>query len=440
MKTVIIGSNAAGMSFAAKYKRNNPESQVIAFEKRDYVSFGGCGLPYYAGAYFEDQERMIARTVKKTIDSGIDLRINCEVTNIDLENKIVEYLNAGEIKTESYEQLLIATGAKPIVPNLGTYNQSAVTTLVSMADGEKLKKLLSDSTKQNVAIIGGGFIGLEVMDSAHHLGKKVTLIERESTIMGRQFSPEVIMPVEKEIQEQGINLLTNTSVMSISDSVDGGYLIETDQKIVEADIIVMALGFKPNTEFIDIEKIGNGAILTDKFGKTAIDNVYAAGDCATIYNQVQDKMVYLPLATSANKQGRMLADYLSGKPTYFKGMLGSSSLKVLDNELGCTGINEQTAKQDGINYKVVNIKDMNQTSYYPGQTPINVKLVYRAEDNVIIGAEMIGKKGVIGRLDALAVAIHAGLTTNELGYIDFTYAPPFARTWDVLNVVGNVAK
>ncbi len=439
MKTVIIGSNAAGMSFAAKYMRNNPSHDVIAFEKRDYVSFGGCGLPYFAGKFFDDTETMIARSVDKTIASGIDLRINSEVNQIDFKAKQITYNNGESNQVESYDQLIISLGAKPIVPDFGEYDKTGVTTLVSREDGIKLRELFSDNTKQNVAIIGGGFIGLEVMDSAHHLGKNVTLIEREEHVMSRQFSPEMITEVENEIKTKQINLMTNTTVKQISDE-NGAYVIETDNGLVNADVIVMAIGFKPNTDFIDLEKTANGAILVDKYSKTSEPDVYAIGDCATIYDQVLQKQVYLPLATSANKQGRMVADYLSGNNTFFKGMLASSCLKVLDYELACTGMSEMTAINNQIEYKTVKITDKNQTDYYPGQESINVKLVYRKADNVLLGAEMIGKKGVVGRIDALAVAIQAQMTTNELGYIDFCYAPPFARTWDILNVAGNVAK
>ncbi len=439
MKTIIIGSNAAGMSFAAKYKRNNPTHDVIAFEKRDYVSFGGCGLPYFAGNFFESTDTMIARSVDQTIASGIDLRVNAEVNDVDFKAKKISYQSNGKMKSESYDQLIISLGANPIVPNFGEYNKDAVTPLVSKADGIKLRSLLNDEQKQNVAIIGGGFIGLEVMDSAHHLGKNVTLIEREEHIMSRQFSSEMIEQVESEIKESGINLMTNTAVEAIKDSVNG-YEVMTNNGTINADIIVMAIGFKPNTDFINLDKIANGAILVDQYSRTSEKDVYAVGDCATIYDQVQQKQVYLPLATSANKQGRMVADYLSNKPIYFKGMLASSCLKVLDFELACTGMNEQTAIKNQVEYKTIKISDKNQTDYYPGQVSVDVKLVYRKTDNVLLGAEMIGKKGVVGRIDALAVAIQSGITTNELGYIDFCYAPPFARTWDILNVAGNVAK
>lgn len=439
MKTVIIGANAAGMSFAAKYKRNNPESEVIAFEKRDYVSFGSCGLPYYVGEFFEDKGEMIARSVEATIKSGIDLRINCEVVKVDTDKKEVTVLVDGNEQIETYEQLIISTGARPIVPNFGEYNKDNVTTLVDMADGDRLKALMADEANKNITIIGGGFIGLEVMDAAHHLGKNVTLIEREGHIMSRQFSPELIEKVETSITEAGINLMLGTSVNAINDA-DKGYTITTDQGEVSADVIVMALGFAPKTQMFDLEKLGNGAILTDRYSQTSVENVYAIGDCATIYNQVEDRMVYLPLATSANKQGRMVADYLSGNDVFFKGMLASSCLKVLDFELACTGMNEQTAISLGIDHKVKVITDKNHTSYFPGQSDIQVKLVYRKENNELLGAEMIGHDGVVGRIDAVAVAIQAKMTTQELGYVDFCYAPPFARTWDILNVAGNVSK
>ncbi len=438
-KTIIVGSNAAGMTFAAKYKRSNPDHEVIAFEKRDYVSFGGCGLPYYVGQCFDSQDTMIARSVEATINSGIDLRINHEVVGIDFASKTVTVLNNEQEFKETYDQLLIATGANPIVPDFGNYKHDKVTTLVSMEDGNKLRDLLSDDANQNIVVIGGGFIGLEVMDSAHHLGKNVTLIEREKTIMSRQFSPEMIEVVQEEIKAAKINLMLDTAVEAIEDH-QGGYQVHTSNGQIDADVIVIAIGFRPNTDFINLDKLPNGAIIADKNAKTSVKDVYAVGDCATIHHQVLDKQVYLPLATVANKQGRNLADYLSNKPTYLKGMLASSCLKVLDYELACTGISEQEAKLNNIDYKTVMIKDKNQTDYYYGQEDIYVKLVYRSEDNVLLGAEMLGKKGVVGRIDALAVAIHSELTTMELGFIDFCYAPPFARTWDVLNVAGNVAK
>ncbi len=439
MNILILGANAAGMSFAAKHHRNNPQAKITILEKRDYISFGGCGLPYYAGGYFEDKERLFSRTPEQIIKMGIDLKINCEVTKVNKEIKQVTYLNNGNTLDVNYDKLIICTGASPIVPNFGTYDKTNVTTLTSMEDGEKLKNILAKETIQKITIIGGGFIGLEVLDSAFKLNKQVTLLERDPNILSNQYSPDIITTIEQEMINQKIILKTSCNVESIEDN-DDGYIINTSLGAIKTDAIVFALGFYPNTQFINLKKLNNTAILTNQFGKTADDFIYAIGDCATIYNKILKGVVYLPLATSANKQGRMVADHLSGKEVHFKGMLGSSCLKVLDYELAVTGITEKQAIANGLKFKSKLVVDENQTDYLGYNFDIIGKIIYLEDSNQIIGCEMVGKKGVVGRINTMAVAIYSELTTNELGYLDLCYAPPFSRTWDFLNVMGNVAK
>ena len=440
MKVVVIGANAAGMSFAAKYKRNQPADTVTVIERRSYISFGSCGLPYFVGGLFDDFERMIARTPEQAIESGLDLRLETEAIAVNRSEQSVTVRHRGQESQITYDRLIICTGARPVVPNFGQYNSEHVFTLTSLEDGLALRTALNDPDKRQVCIIGAGFIGLEVFDSAHLLGKQITLIEREPHIMSRQFSPEIIEVVEQAIRASDTDLRTGCSVSAIRDREQGGYCVETDKGTVEADIVVLALGFRPNTELFDLAKADNGALLADPFGATQDPDVFTAGDCAVAHSLVLDKPVYLPLATVANKQARMLADKLAGKETYLKGFLGSSCLKVLDYELACTGISEQTATNYGLPAKSSLIHDKNQTDYYPGQEDITIKLIYHADTHVLLGGEILGKKGVVGRADALAVAISAGMTTEQLGYLDFCYAPPFARTWDALNVAGNVAK
>lgn len=440
MKTVVIGGNAAGMTFATKFKRNNPNEKIIVLESRKYVSLGGCGLPYYLAGYVNDSKNLLARSVQQIIDLGIDLRINSHVNQVDKVNKIIHYFENGEKKQETYQQLIICSGAQPRVMKFGEYNKQRIHTLASIDDGEKLKKQLQNPLYQHVTIIGSGFIGLEVLDSLIHLKKQVTLIDISKNIMGDKFSEEILKPVQQAIIDAQVDVKLSTTIDNISDIDDYHYQITANQKTFKTNIIVLALGFVPNSDFIDVDKIANGAILTDQNSHTSEKNIYAIGDCATIYNQVTKKMDYIALATSANKQGRMMADYLSNKKTFFKGMLPSSCLKVLDYELGFSGVSEKSAKLHQLNYKTAIIDDKNQTGYYPGQEDVKIKLIYHAQNNVILGVEMVCKKGVIGRVNAIAVAIQAGITTNELGYIDFCYSPPFARTWDVLNNIGNVAK
>lgn len=440
MKVVVVGGSAAGMSFAAKYKRNQPSDEVIVLDKRDYISFGACGLPYFAGGMFDDTERMISRTPEQAIKSGLDVRIETEMVALDRTEKQIKVRHQGEESTIDYDMLVIATGARPIVPSFGEFNPDHVYTLTSMEDGLAVKEALKDSNKQRICVIGGGFIGLEVFDAAHLLGKHVTIIEREQHVMSRQFSPEMIEVVEGAIRESSAELKTGCSVSAIRDAEQGGYIVETDNGNVEADVVIMSLGFKPNTEAFELPKAANGALLVDEFGATEDAYIYAVGDCAVVHHMALGKSVYVPLATTANKQARMMADKLAGKDTYMSGFLGSSCLKVLDYELACTGVSELLAKEHGLEVKVSTISDKNQTDYYPGQEDIKVKLVYHPETNVLLGGEIVGKKGAVGRINALAVAITAKMTTLQLGYMDFCYAPPFARTWDALNVAGNVAK
>ncbi|OED63414.1 CoA-disulfide reductase [Vibrio splendidus ZS-139] len=483
MKIVILGGSAAGMSFAAKYKRNQPTDDVIVIEKRSYLSFGACGLPYFVGNKFPNTERMIARTPQQAIDSGLDVRMDTEVVAVNISEQIITVDTQGESQEIPFDKLIVATGARPLIPDFAasfhvgnperansadSNNTEHIYTLTSMEDGVAVKQAMLSADKPRVAIIGAGFIGLEVFDAAHDLGKDVTIIEREAHIMSRQFSPKMISDVEDAIRNTGTNLLTNTQVEHIEsftskESGEGSheknsYLLtvsktaanntnettsnsaEPEYTTVQADIVILALGFKPNTDLFDLPKMPNCALLVDKFGATPVANIYAVGDCATVHHLTLDQPVYLPLATTANKQARMMADRLAGKETFLDGFLGSSSLKVLDYELASTGISHWMANQHAVPISTSIIKDKNQTDYYPGQEDIKIKLAYDPESKRLLGGEIVGKKGAVARLNALSVAITAGMTTQKLGYLDFSYAPPFARTWDALNVAGNVSK
>lgn len=440
MNILVIGANAAGMSFAAKYKRNQPSDNIIVIEKRSYISFGSCGLPYFTAGMFDDMNKMISRTPEQAIASGLDLHLETQVIEIDRIKKQVKIDKQGQSSWLDYDKLIICTGAAPIVPAFGEYNQEHVFTLTSQEDGILVKKAFEDKNKKRVCIIGAGFIGLEVFDAAHHLGKEITIIEREAHIMSRQFSPDMIDKVEQSIKETGCCLKTKCQVNSISDLTEGGYLIQTDNGEVKADVVILSLGFKPNTDLFDLAKAANGALMVDEFGATEDPHIFAVGDCALVHHFVLQKPIYLPLATTANKQARMMADKLSGKDAHMNGFLGSSCLKVLDYELACTGLNEVLANEHQINIKSSTIVDKNQTDYFPGQEEIKIKLIYDEKTRRLLGGEIVGKKGAVGRANALGVAISAKMTTEQLGYLDFCYAPPFARTWDALNVAGNVAK
>ena len=444
MKVVIIGGIAAGMSAAAKLKRMSPNDEVIVYEKGDIVSFGACGLPYYAGGFFEDPNEMIARTPEEFRASGIKLFTNHEVMKVDFNSKKLQVkdLMTGVSVEESYDKLMIATGASSIIPPIKGIDSENVLTLKSMEDGYKVRALMEDSNIRRVTVIGAGFLGVEVIEAAKKNGKEVTVVQLQDRILAEVFDKEITDLLEEEIRNHDVNLLLDETVMEINKK-ENITTIKTDKREFDTDMVIVATGFRPNTAFLKdsgIEMLKNGAIVVDKYGKTSIEDVYAAGDCATINSVITNKAIYVPLATGANKLGRIVGENLAGANNAFQGSLASSCIKVMDMEAARTGLSEKEVKALGFDYKTKFITDMNQTSYYPGRQKIYVKLIYDAHTKVIYGGQVAGYKDAVQRCNVIAACIYGKMTTEQLGMLDLSYAPPFSRTWDVLNVAGNVSK
>ena len=444
MKVVIIGAVAAGMSAASKLKRIKPDYEVVVYEKTDVVSFGACGLPYFVGGFFDNPENMLARKPEKFIENGIDLKIFHEVISVDsnLKKIKVKDLKSEKVFEDSYDKLMIATGARSIIPPIKNINIGNVSTLKTLNDGIKLKKLMENEEIKKVAIIGAGFIGLEAIEATKKMGKEVIIFQLEDRILPQVFDKEITDILEDEIRNHNVNLRLDEIVSELvgKDKVNK---IITNKGEYEVDLVIIATGVKPNTEFLEgnnMNMLPNGAIIVDEFGKTSIDDIYAAGDCATIKNIVSGNDSYIPLATGANKLGRIVGENLAGGNIKFQGSLGSSCIKVMDLEAASTGLTENTAIKLGMNVKCKFITDFNQTNYYPGRNKMYVKLVYDANSKVILGGQVVGYKDAVQRCNVIATAIFAKLTTTQLGMLDLCYAPPFSRTWDILNVAGNVSK
>lgn len=447
MKIIIIGGVAAGMSAAAKASRIDKNAEIVIYEKTEIVSWGACGLPYYVGNFYEDPNNMIARPVEKFIEAGMNIKIKHEVIGIDIEKKEITIKNlvTREIFKDNYDKLMVATGAHAIMPPIKNLSAKGVYTLKDYTDGIILKEEMMKEEIQDIIVVGAGYIGIEIVEAAKHLGKRsVRLIQLGERVLLESFDKEITDVMEEEIRaHEGVELHLEEAVQEIIEK-DGKVVgIKTNKGEYKADLVVISTGVRPNTAFLKetgIEMLPNGALIIDEFGKTSIDSIYSAGDCATVYHRVRKENVYIPLATTANKIGRIVGENLAGKNTPFAGTLGSAAIKVLDVEAGRTGITENEAIKMGINYKTVFVKDKNQTNYYPGREDIFVKLIYNADTRVLLGAQIAGKKGAVLRVDSLATAIYSELTVDEIGMMDFCYAPPFARTWDVMNVAGNVAK
>ncbi|MEN2259369.1 CoA-disulfide reductase [Paraclostridium benzoelyticum] len=444
MRVVIIGGVAAGMSAAAKLKRMKPDYEVVVYEKTDVVSFGACGLPYFVGGFFDDPQNMIARAPEKFVESGIDLKIFHEVTSIDTDSKKlkVQDVKNGEIFEDSYDKLMIATGASSIIPPIKNVKLENVSTLKSLDDGIKVKELMNIDEIKKVAIIGAGFIGLEAVEAAKKLGKEVTVFQLEDRILPQVFDKELTDILEEEIKNHNVDLRLQEIVSELVGE-DKVKKVITNKGEYDADLVIIATGVRPNTAFLKGSKVNmlpNGAIIVDEFGKTSVEDIYAAGDCATIKNIVTGQDSYVPLATGANKLGRIVGENLAGAKNSFQGSLGFSCIKIMDMEAACTGLTEVQAEKLGIKVKSKFISDFNQTNYYPGRNKMYVKLVYDADTKVILGGQVAGYKDAVQRCNVIAASIFGKLTTSQLGMLDLCYAPPFARTWDILNVAGNVSK
>ena len=444
-KIIIIGGVAAGMSAAAKARRLDKEAVITVYEKTDVVSWGACGMPYYVGGFYESPNTMIARTAEATIKSGIDLKVKHEVLKIDPNNKKVlvkDLINNKEFE-DNYDSLLIAAGAKSIIPNIANINIGNVSTLKEFNDSIDMREKMKDNNIKNVIVLGAGFIAIEAAHALKHIGKNVTIIQRSDRVFGNKFDKEFSDMLIEHIKEN-VDLHLNEKVMSLeADDNNNVKAVVTDKGKYDADYVVVAIGVVPNSDLAKdagIKLMDNGAILVDREGKTNIDSIYAAGDCASIYSKVLDNQTYAALATGANKLGRMVASNLVGGHEKFIGSLTSACILAFELEAARTGITEEEAKKNNINYKTVTIKDIDHTHYYPDYQDLHIKLVYMADSRKIIGGQILGKRGAVLRCDVIAACIHAGLTVDELGMLDLCYAPPFARTWDSLNVAGNAAK
>ncbi|MGL4867564.1 MAG: CoA-disulfide reductase [Cetobacterium sp.] len=447
MKIIIIGGVAAGMSAAAKASRVDKKAEIVIYEKTEIVSWGACGLPYYVGDFFEDVTEMIARPVEEFIKAGMNIKIKHEVIGINVDKKelTIKNLLTEEIFTDNYDRLMVATGAHAIMPPIKNLSTKGVYTLKEYTDGIVLKEEMLKKENQEILIVGAGYIGLEVAEAAKHLGKKnIRIIQLGDRVLLESFDKEITDIMEEEIKNnESLSLHLEEIVEEIIEENGKVVAVKTNKGQYSADIVVISTGVRPNTNFLKetgIEMLSNGALVIDHYGRTSIDSIYSAGDCATVPHLVRKENVYIPLATTANKIGRVVGENLAGLEVKFAGTLGSAAVKVIDLEAGRTGITENEAIKMGIDYKTVFIKDKNQTSYYPGREDIFVKLIYDANTRVLLGGQIAGKKGAVLRVDSLATAIYSKLTVDEIGMMDFCYAPPFARTWDAMNVAGNVAK
>lgn len=443
MKAIVIGGVAAGMSAASKLRRMVPDAEITVYEKGGFLSYGACGLPYYVGDFNTEPGKLIARTQEQYREMKIDCRLHHEVLRVDPAAKKVQVrdLTSGREFEDTYDKLMIAVGCNSVIPRFPGSDLPAVFSLRSMEDGLLLREIAHLDGVRHVAVIGGGYIGVEMAEALVHLGRQVTLIEAGDRIMNT-FEPEFSELAAQELERNGVRVMIQSAVTGIGET-GNARIVKTGKGDVSCDIVIMAVGVRPATAFLKdtgIRMARNGALIVDREMRTSVEDVWAAGDCATVYHRLMEEDAFIALGTVANKCGRIAGENMAGKHTKFTGALGTAAIKVFDVEFGRTGMTERDAKRLGIDYKTKLVTAFDHPAYYPDPEKLVIKLIYEARTRKLLGANVCGKRNAVMRTDIFAVAIHNGMTTEEVGMVDLAYAPPFASVWDAVHIAANAAK
>lgn len=446
MKVVVIGGVAAGMSAASKLKRRlGDQVDIMVYEKGGDVSYGACGIPFYISDHIKQGQELIARTAQEFAQNGIPIKTFHEVTAVDTDKKTVtvKNLKTGEVFNDTYDKLVIGSGAS--VRHFPPFNESYenLFEVRDVADGTRVKNALLDSSVKHVVIVGAGFIGLEVSEACKHYGKEVTVVELAPQILPA-FEPEVSAALQEELTRNGVTVLTGTAVsrlISENGKILKAVLKEGDsEREIPADMVINSAGIAPATAFItNVDKAKNGAIFVNEKMETSVPDVYAAGDCSIMKSAITGQFSYAPLGTNANKQGRIIGDILGGAtPNPFK-LIGSSALRLFGIDAAKVGLSEREATNLGIPYKAHTITGNSYASYY-GKEKLNIKVLYDPVTRKILGASTWGQGIVVPRANYYAIAIYAGLTVDEMGFMDLCYSPPFSGVWDAALIASNSAK
>lgn len=442
-KIVIVGGVAGGATTAARLRRLDEQSEIVMFERGEYISFANCGLPYYIGGTIPERDSLLVQTVEGMSKKfNLDIRNLSEVTTINRDQKTVEVKNlkTGEVYEESYDYLVLSPGASPIKPPIpGIEEAEALFTLRNIPDTDKIKAYVDSKKPKKATVIGGGFIGIEMAENLWDLGIEVTLVEMSNQIMA-PIDFEMASILHVHLREKGVNLILEDGVQAFENK--GKIVKLSSGKTIENDMIIMAIGVKPENKLaVDADlKVGaRGGIQVNQQLQTEDPSIYAIGDAIEVQDFINGQPTQIPLAWPANRQGRIVADHINGLPVRYNGTLGTSIAKVFDMTVAATGNNEKTLKRLGIDCEVVHVHPGSHAGYYPGSFPIAIKLIFDKKTGKIFGAQAVSYDGADKRIDVIATAIKGGLTIFDLPDLELAYAPPYSSAKDPVNMAGYAA-
>lgn len=441
MKVVIIGGVAGGASAAARLRRLDENAEIIIFEKTGYISYANCGLPYFIGGTISDRDALTLQTPEsfaKRFNIGVRVRHEVSAINRNRKTVTVKQLDSGNIYEESYDKLIISTGAKPFIPEIYGTNSDRIFTLRTVEDTFRIDSFIKTEQPKTAVVIGGGFIGLEMAENLSERGIKVTIVERQVQLMNTLDS-DMAAFVHDKFRSNGVALMLGKTIKGFVHKTDG-IVAEIENSVsLKYDMAILAIGVVPDTKLAEESGIALGqrrSIAVNEKMETSDPDIYAVGDAVEIFHKVTEKKSLISLAGPANKQGRIAADNICGIVSKYKGSLGSSVIKIFDMTAAVTGINEKTAQALGMNYDKIVLSPSSHASYYPDAKIMTMKILWEKDTLRLLGAQIIGFDGVDKRIDVMSTAIYSGLTADELQDLDLAYAPPYSSAKDPVNMAG----
>ena len=443
-KVLIVGGVAGGASTAARLRRLDENLEIIMFERGEYVSFANCGLPYHIGGVIQNRESLLIQTPESLkARFNLDVRVNSEVVGVNGKDKKVKVKTKnGEEYEENFDFLVLAPGAKSILPVVKGIENKKIFTLRNINDMDKIKAEIKNYNVKKATVVGGGYVGIETAENLKHLGIDTTLIEAVPHILA-SFDSEISNILEYELINNGINLLTSEKVIEFQEDKDEVIIKLESGKSVAADMVILSIGVNPDTKFLQNSGINlgeRGHILVNEKLETNIDGIYALGDSIIVKNYITNQDVAIPLAGPANRQGRIVAGNIVGRNEKYKGSLGTAIIKIFELTGASTGLNERSLKQLNIPYEKVYLHPNNHATYYPGATAISIKALYNKENRQILGAQAVGISGVDKFIDVIAISIKFKATIDDLTELELAYAPPFLSAKSPANMLGFIGQ
>ncbi|MFI9492445.1 MULTISPECIES: FAD-dependent oxidoreductase [Streptomyces] len=446
-RLVVIGGDAAGMSAASQARRlKGPgELDIVAFERGRFTSYSACGVPYWVGGDVEGPDALIARTPEEHRERSIDLRMRTEVTGIDVAGQRVRALDrdSGAAYWTDFDKLVIATGARPVRPELPGIDAAGVHGVQTLDDGQALLETLERTTGRRAVVVGAGYIGVEMAEAMLRRGYEVTVVNRGAQPMAT-LDPDMGRLVHEAMDGMGITTVNGASVTRIVTGPDGRVsAVATADATYPADVVVLGIGVEPETGLARAAGLPtgpSGGLLTDLSMRVrGHHNIWAGGDCVEVLDLVAGRTRHIALGTHANKHGQVIGANAGGGYGTFPGVVGTAVSKVCDLEIGRTGLREKDAAAVGLRYVTATIESTGRAGYYPGARPMTVKMIAEYRTGRLLGVQIVGREGAAKRVDVAAVALTAGMTVEAMTALDLGYAPPFSPVWDPVLVAARKA-